>query len=130
MVALMIALIKPVPRWIPSCGKQPTSDKGAENPDNEVTNETKAGPAHDLTCQPAGNQTDKQDEQQAFTGHVHWVSRSFVWHSAGGCPSPIWSTSIIMRADNTGWCARVMRSRSPISSQMAALHSNCIRRLF
>lgn len=54
--------------------QQPASDKGAENADDDIANETKAGPAHDLTCQPACNQTDKQDEQQAFTGHVHWLS--------------------------------------------------------
>ena len=51
--------------------QQPASDEGAKYPDDEVTNETKSGPAHNLTCQPAGHQTDKQDEQQTFTGHVH-----------------------------------------------------------
>jgi hypothetical protein len=29
--------------------QQPASDKGAQNPDNEVTNDPKASPSHDLT---------------------------------------------------------------------------------
>jgi hypothetical protein len=51
--------------------QQPASDKGAQNPDNEVTNDPKSGASHNLTCQPACDETDKQYHQQAFTRHVH-----------------------------------------------------------
>jgi hypothetical protein len=47
--------------------QQPTSDKGAQNPHNEVTNDPKSGPSHDLACQPACDETHKQYDQQAFT---------------------------------------------------------------
>jgi hypothetical protein len=40
--------------------QQPTSDKGAQNADNEITNDPKAGASHDLSRQPACDQTDKQ----------------------------------------------------------------------
>jgi hypothetical protein len=51
--------------------QQPASDKGAQNPDNEVTNDPKSGASHNLTCQPARDETDKQYHQQAFTRHIH-----------------------------------------------------------
>jgi hypothetical protein len=57
--------------------QQPASDKGAQNPDKEVTNDPEAGPLHDLTRQPACNETDKQDDQQAFTRHIHFATSGF-----------------------------------------------------
>jgi hypothetical protein len=57
--------------------QQPTSDKGTQNPDNEVTNDPETGPAHDLTCQPARNETHKQYNQQAFTRHIHFAASEF-----------------------------------------------------
>jgi hypothetical protein len=97
--------------------QQPTSEKGAEDPDEEVTKETKSGPAHDLTCQPAGNQADKQDDQQTFAGHIHCATSvlRFVRESAA-----IRAINIIIflgnRSDIPG---SDMRSRSPISSRIA-----------
>jgi hypothetical protein len=43
--------------------QQPASDKGAQNPDNDVPNDPKAGAANDLTCQPACDEADKQYDQ-------------------------------------------------------------------
>jgi hypothetical protein len=43
--------------------QQPASDKGAQNPDNDVPNDPKAGAANDLTCQPACDEADEQDDQ-------------------------------------------------------------------
>jgi len=51
--------------------QQPASDKGAQNPDKEITNDPKTGTAHDLTGQPAGNETHEQDDQEAFARHIH-----------------------------------------------------------
>jgi hypothetical protein len=57
--------------------QQPASDKGAQDPDNEITNDPETAPAHDLTGQPAGNDTHKQYNQQAFTRHIHFVTLVF-----------------------------------------------------
>jgi hypothetical protein len=72
-------------------GQQPASDKGAQNPDKEITNDPETGPAYDLTCQPACNETDKQYDQEAFTRHIHgdtparWFKRSIASGSAAVC---------------------------------------------
>jgi hypothetical protein len=44
-------------------GQQPASDKGTQNADNEITNDPKTRPSHDLPCQPACDETDKQYDQ-------------------------------------------------------------------
>ncbi|WP_245283805.1 hypothetical protein [Bradyrhizobium sp. URHD0069] len=58
--------------------QQPTSDKGAQNPDNDVANDPKTGPAHDLTRQPTCNETHKQYDQQAFTRDIHFATSAFL----------------------------------------------------
>jgi hypothetical protein len=45
--------------------QQPASDKSPQYSDDEVTKDSKTGPAYDLSCQPARNQTYKQYDQQA-----------------------------------------------------------------
>jgi hypothetical protein len=65
--------------------QQPASDKGAQDPDNEITNDPETAPAHDLTGQPAGNDTHKQYNQQALTRHIHFVTSVF-----GFRPSICW----------------------------------------
>ena len=87
MVALRIALINPVPRWITELGQQPASDKGAQDSDDEVADESEAGPLHDLAGEPAGNEADKQYDQQAFARHVHLVTSRFAREEASqtGC---------------------------------------------
>ena len=75
--------------------QQPASDKGAQNPDKEIANDPKTGPAHDLTGQPAGHKTHKQDDQEAFTRHIHcdtpacWFKRSIASRSAAVCANLI-----------------------------------------
>src|SRR5579871_5058582 len=39
--------------------KQPTGDEGADNADNDIADDAKAGTAHDLAGQPARHQTDE-----------------------------------------------------------------------
>ena len=47
--------------------QQPAPDKGTDNSDDDVTEDAKPGAAHDLAGQPARDQADKQDYQEAFT---------------------------------------------------------------
>jgi hypothetical protein len=35
--------------------QQPAPDERTDNADDEITKESKTGPAHDVTSQPAGN---------------------------------------------------------------------------
>jgi hypothetical protein len=60
MVALTIALINPVPKMDPELGQQPASDKGTQDSDDKVADESEAGPLHDLAGEPAGNEANKQ----------------------------------------------------------------------
>src|SRR5260370_13445457 len=118
--------------------QQPASDKGAQYPDNNVADDSKTGPAHNLTCQPACNETNKQYDQQAFTRHIHFVTSAFLYSNVVNqfiavalltlsMSDPIGprncSTSIVRRCGNRLGCSpvRVIRSRSAISSQVAAL---------
>ena len=47
-------------------GKQETCDQRAGNADQDVTDDAKAGAAHDLARQPAGDEADKQNNENAF----------------------------------------------------------------
>jgi hypothetical protein len=58
-------------------GLQPASDKGAQDSDDNVADESEAGPLHDLAGEPAGNEANKQYNQQAFARHVHLVTSRF-----------------------------------------------------
>lgn len=51
--------------------KQPTADERADNSNNQITNQPKTGPSHDLTGQPAGNDAYQQYDQETFARHVH-----------------------------------------------------------
>jgi hypothetical protein len=44
-------------------GQQPASNKGAQNADDDITNDPKTRPSHDLSCEPACDETDKQYNQ-------------------------------------------------------------------
>jgi hypothetical protein len=59
--------------------QQPASDQSAQNPDKEVTDDPKSGASHNLTCQPACNETDKQYHQQAFARHIHGAISDSGW---------------------------------------------------
>jgi hypothetical protein len=67
--------------------QQPASDQSAQNPDNEVPDDPKAGASDNLTCQPARNETDKQYHQQAFARHIHGAISHSGWtqHCKPGC---------------------------------------------
>src|SRR6185503_12690543 len=58
----------------PELGQQPASDKGPQDSDDKIADESEAGPLHDLAGEPAGNEPDKQYDQQAFARHVHVVT--------------------------------------------------------
>jgi hypothetical protein len=62
------------PKTDSELGQQPASDKGAQDSDDKVADESEAGPLHDLAGEPAGNEADKQYDQQAFARHVHVVT--------------------------------------------------------
>src|SRR4051794_31655575 len=51
--------------------KDPAADESADDPDQEIADDAEPGALHDLACQPSGNEADQQDDQEAFTGHVH-----------------------------------------------------------
>jgi hypothetical protein len=46
--------------------QQPVANERADNADDEIGDESVSGPPHDLAGQPAGNQTDQQDDQKTF----------------------------------------------------------------
>jgi hypothetical protein len=62
--------------------QQPASNKGTQNSDNKVADQSEAGPLHDLAGEPTGDKANKQDDQQAFTRHVHLVTSRFAREEA------------------------------------------------
>jgi hypothetical protein len=54
--------------------QQPTSDKGAPNTYEEIADDPQTSPLHDLAREPAGHESDKQDDQQALARHIHIVT--------------------------------------------------------
>jgi hypothetical protein len=70
-------------------GQQPASEKGAQDSDDKVADESEAGPLHDLAGEPAGNEANKQDDQQAFTRHVHLVTSRFAREEASQTGLPM-----------------------------------------
>jgi len=50
---------------------QPIADEGANDADDQVTNDPKSGSLHDFTGQPPGDKPDQQDDQKTFGGQVH-----------------------------------------------------------
>ena len=51
--------------------KQPTTDEGAYDPNDEIADDPEPGALHDLAGQSSGNQADHQDDEETFTRHVH-----------------------------------------------------------
>ena len=74
MVALTMALISPVPRWMPSWGSNQLPIKAPKIPMMRSPISPKPVPCDDLAGKPAGNEADKQYDQQAFARHVHLVT--------------------------------------------------------
>src|ERR1700730_18260189 len=46
--------------------QQPIADERADNADDQVTDQSEAGPLDNLTGQPPGDETDKNDDKQTF----------------------------------------------------------------
>src|SRR5947209_4159379 len=57
-------------------GQQPIADKGADDPDKEVAEDSEAGSTDDLTSQPSRNDADEQYDQQALVRQMHWSPRN------------------------------------------------------
>jgi hypothetical protein len=70
------------PEMDPEVGQQPASEKGTQNSDEDVADESEAGPLDDLASEPAGNEADKQYDQQAFARHVHLLTSRFAREEA------------------------------------------------
>src|ERR1700676_1709418 len=49
--------------------QQPAADEGADNPEAGIGDQAEARAAHDLSGQPSRNQTNKQNDENAFTRH-------------------------------------------------------------
>jgi hypothetical protein len=49
--------------------EQPATDEGANNSDGEIGNEAETGATHDLSCEPAGDDTDQQNDEKTFPRH-------------------------------------------------------------
>jgi hypothetical protein len=47
-------------------GQQPVANEGANDPDEEVTDESEPGASHDLTRQPSGNEADHQYDKETL----------------------------------------------------------------
>ena len=68
--------------------QQPAPNEGTDDPDDEVTNKPKTGPAHDLTGQPAGDHANQQDHKKTFARHVHALRGV---QTCPNYPEPFWS---------------------------------------
>jgi hypothetical protein len=52
-------------------GQNPITNKGADDPDKKVPNESKASPTNDFAGEPPCDDSDQQDNQQALVRHMH-----------------------------------------------------------
>jgi hypothetical protein len=52
--------------------KQEACHQRAGDADQDIADDTKAGATHDLAGQPAGDKTNKQNNEKAFIGYMHW----------------------------------------------------------
>jgi hypothetical protein len=77
------------PKTDTELGQQPAPNKGAQDSDDKVADESEAGPLHDPAGEPAGNEADKQYDQQAFARHVHVVTSRFAQEKASQTSLPL-----------------------------------------
>ena len=56
---------------MPSLGNSQAGDERAGDTDENIADDAKAGAAHDLSGQPARDQADEQNNDNAFTRHMH-----------------------------------------------------------
>src|SRR5437016_7600628 len=52
--------------------QKPIPDKGAHDTDKEVAKYSESRPPNDFTSQPARDDADEQNDQQALVRHMHW----------------------------------------------------------
>jgi hypothetical protein len=57
--------------------KQPAAEKGAQDPNDKVANNTESGTLDDLSRQPTGDGSDHQYDQETFTRYLHFRILSF-----------------------------------------------------
>jgi hypothetical protein len=55
----------------PELRKQPTPDQGANNSDQEITDNSEPGALHDLASKPTRDDSDEQYHQKTFARQVH-----------------------------------------------------------
>jgi hypothetical protein len=70
-------------------GQQPASNKGTQDSNDKVADDSESGPLHDLPGEPAGNEANKQYDQQAFARHVHLVTSRFAREEASQTGLPM-----------------------------------------
>src|SRR5262249_12825241 len=60
---------EPAPQMDAQSRQQPSADQRPDDPDADIRDEAETGAAHDLTGEPAGNQSDDEDDQKTFARH-------------------------------------------------------------
>jgi hypothetical protein len=59
------------PEVNPKSRQQPIADKGANQTDQQIADQSKSAPLHHPACQPPGNNANDNDDQQTLIGQVH-----------------------------------------------------------
>src|SRR5689334_10109132 len=65
---------KPATEVDTELGKQEAGDQGAGDANENISDDAKTGAAHDLAREPARNQADEQNDQDAFIGYAHRIA--------------------------------------------------------
>ena len=78
--------------------KQQAGNQRAGNTDDEIADQPKAGAPYHLSGQPARDQADEQNNQNAFIGHLHQNSPLLAHATFARC---IRNLSIIARRDDS-----------------------------
>ncbi len=67
---------------------QPAADEGADDADDEIADEAEAAAAHQLAGEPARDQTDDQENEQAFSAHDLNLPATRTPQRRPGCATP------------------------------------------
>ncbi|MGY3121569.1 hypothetical protein ACVWXQ_005506 [Bradyrhizobium sp. S3.14.4] len=67
----MISDTRPVPRWMPSFGNRKLATNARGDADHDVANDAEPAAAHHLAGEPAGDEADEQDDDEALARNVH-----------------------------------------------------------
>src|SRR3974390_1242083 len=74
IVALTIAATRPTPGVNAEPRQQPFADERADDADDDVADDAESVAAHNLTGEPSGDETNKQNDEKTFVGKMHAVS--------------------------------------------------------